>query len=525
MTFYVGWHEYGVVSIAIIFSFFLTWLFFKTMLMHDVSQLQRLKFARMIFLTSLIIFSIAPVIFTMLPVYNKLDFHLQPLIKHASVAVKQMKNSIGVTSSGDLSSLSLISFTTIIIFILIVLTLKYIRNVIVLLRLTKNAFRYKNISRITIVFSESARIPFCWSLMFSSFVIIPVSFVGNRSDLLLAIRHELQHIRQNDTSWLHLLWLLKIVFFWNPFIYLWQRWFVQMQEFACDETLVLEKKISTLSYAQCLIDTAACAYTVSSIPVGSLGLSNNYQSILKRRISMLFQYKNRKSKKIFILSTYAATAFLAASFAFALNQDQLAHKLTEQELNVMTHKLHLAMTVEPEVIVELNNIRSSHKARSMVEASLIQMKLYKSYIAAQLKLNNLPDMLLALPFVESGYKPLDQSKNPMHAAGIWQFIPDTAKKYGLNIHSNNDERLNAKLETKAAIEYLTDLYTKYHDWKLAVIAYEYGDEITDELIDKTGTQDAWALARSSFAPIDLKQFLTRYESVILIINNPKLILG
>jgi hypothetical protein len=124
-------------------------------------------------------------------------------------------------------------------------------------------------------------------------------------------------------------------------------------------------------------------------------------------------------------------------------------------------------------MAEINNIRNSAQARTYMQDALSNMKHYQPIIEPALKNNDMPLDLMALPIVESGYQPLDASKNPMQAAGIWQIIPSTAqKKYGLIIDSQRDDRMDTSLSTKAALNYLNNSHAKFNDWRLAVIAYE-----------------------------------------------------
>jgi soluble lytic murein transglycosylase-like protein len=135
----------------------------------------------------------------------------------------------------------------------------------------------------------------------------------------------------------------------------------------------------------------------------------------------------------------------------------------------------------------------------------------------------MPNELLAVPLVESGYKPLDQSKNPVLAAGIWQIVPTTAKLFGLIINTTRDDRLNTSLSTKAALAYLNATHTQFNNWRLAIIAYEIGEDTTKKLIKKVGSRDAWVLARSTIAPKSLKKFLAMFDAELIIMYNPSLI--
>ena len=71
--------------------------------------------------------------------------------------------------------------------------------------------------------------------------------------------------------------------------------------------------------------------------------------------------------------------------------------------------------------------------------------------------------------MESGNNP--QAKSPKDALGLWQFIPPTAREWGLINNIDNDERSNVIKSTKTAIKYLKYLHNELKDWNLALAAY------------------------------------------------------
>lgn len=525
-------HTYLMLNIAFGLSFiFLTLLLRLPWFANNLSQLQRLQFGRKIFLGTMIILVIAPVVLSQIPIQQNNAFQLQPIIKHASSHLIQKYEGLQPSVTILQYSRETFSFTEIIfgLFIagMILYFIKYCKNIFLLKKYIKDGLCQRKMFNIHIIFSDATAIPFCFSFLKSHFIIMPVRFLENSAELKIALHHEFQHIRQGDTYWLHFMSFLKVICFWNPFLKFWENWFNTAQEFACDEILILNNKASRINYAQCLIDTASLVVSGRHLPQGSLGivgLRKNFHSILNRRIDMLFNYKTIRKKNV-LFCAYAACFLAASSFAYALDANGAFKPLTASALKSLSAKSHSHFSFTPEVVAEINNIRGSERARSYFMASLDRMKKYQPYIESQLKANHIPVDLLALPLIESGFKPLPPSRNQMQAAGIWQFIPSTAKRFGLEINGEQDDRLDSQLSTQAAVAYLNSLYDKYHDWKLSVIAYEYGDEITDNLIKTVHSHDAWSLARSSSAPKDLVKVLSLYEAGRIIINFPELIKG
>ena len=115
----------------------------------------------------------------------------------------------------------------------------------------------------------------------------------------------------------------------------------------------------------------------------------------------------------------------------------------------------------------------TNAARSFTSGSLNRKTAYDSLIYAQLDAAQMPRDLIYLALVESGFKVKAYSR--AKASGMWQFIPETGKRYGLEVDYWVDMRRNPELATKAALKYLNRLHSEFGDWLLAMAAYNCGE--------------------------------------------------
>lgn len=105
---------------------------------------------------------------------------------------------------------------------------------------------------------------------------------------------------------------------------------------------------------------------------------------------------------------------------------------------------------------------------------------YFPVIAPILKDNGMPADLIYLACIESSMNPTAVS--PAKAAGLWQFMPSTAREYGLEVNDYVDERFDPVKSTEAACKYLATAHAKYGNWESAAASYNGGmGRITNEL--------------------------------------------
>ena len=133
----------------------------------------------------------------------------------------------------------------------------------------------------------------------------------------------------------------------------------------------------------------------------------------------------------------------------------------------------------------------------------------------------MPEELIAIPVIESGYRNLPQSSHESWGAGIWMFIKSTARNYGLKVNDQVDERLNPELLTDAAMRLLIANRARFDDWQLSVLAYSAGESHVQKAIDQTGSRDPWKIIQAGIG--DEPDYLPKLMATILIMKNPHML--
>ena len=139
-------------------------------------------------------------------------------------------------------------------------------------------------------------------------------------------------------------------------------------------------------------------------------------------------------------------------------------------------------------------------------------------ILAELKKKGLPPELFYLVMVESEYK-LD-AVSPSGAAGLWQFMPGTARKYGLEVSYWVDERYDPVKSTRAAVQYLSDLYQWFGDWELALAAYNRGEGGIGRDLQFSRSTDFGSLAGRNALPQETHHYVPKFMACVMIGRNP-----
>lgn len=138
----------------------------------------------------------------------------------------------------------------------------------------------------------------------------------------------------------------------------------------------------------------------------------------------------------------------------------------------------LPLQLNDRVLQEIYYMTTS--AKNFMAGSLNRMTAYDSLIYSKLDDKRMPRDLIFLALVESGFKVRAYSR--AKASGMWQFIPETGMRYGLEVSYWVDMRRDVESATGAALSYLHYLYNQFGDWLLAMAAYNCGEGRVSRLI-------------------------------------------
>lgn len=157
--------------------------------------------------------------------------------------------------------------------------------------------------------------------------------------------------------------------------------------------------------------------------------------------------------------------------------------------------------------------------KDKIQRSLHRSTPYKSMIDQVLAERGLPSGLAWLPVIESAFVPTLTSRAGAH--GLWQFMPETAREYGLRVDWWIDERADPVKSTRAAARYLEDLHGMFRDWPLALAAYNAGPGRVRRALQAHGASTFWELADAAALPRETRGYVPTFYATLVLVNDPQ----
>jgi len=144
---------------------------------------------------------------------------------------------------------------------------------------------------------------------------------------------------------------------------------------------------------------------------------------------------------------------------------------------------------------------------------------YLFYIIEEVERRRMPAEIALLPIIESRFDP--DAYSHRHAAGLWQFVPSTARAFGLEQNWWHDERRDVIAATQAALDYLQMLYKMFGNWKLALAAYNWGQGSLKKVINENHGGNKSVNYQEIGLPAETRNYISKLIAIRNIIANPR----
>jgi membrane-bound lytic murein transglycosylase D len=176
----------------------------------------------------------------------------------------------------------------------------------------------------------------------------------------------------------------------------------------------------------------------------------------------------------------------------------------------------------PSVDSWVERFTTSPVLRRTLAIWLDRKPIYDEMISTKLAEREMPQDLIYLAMIESGFNP--KAKSPAAAGGLWQFISETGRRYGLTVNGRVDERNHPDKATDAALSYLSDLYDRFGSWYLAAAAYNTGENrvgriMREETGSERGTDEDYYLIASRL-PKETRDYVPKMIAAARIAKEP-----
>jgi membrane-bound lytic murein transglycosylase D len=186
-------------------------------------------------------------------------------------------------------------------------------------------------------------------------------------------------------------------------------------------------------------------------------------------------------------------------------------ELIADRLGCLQKTIELSYNSKVHAFIDYFTVRD----REYTKMVLRRRDLYFPLFEKKLKEYGLPDELKYLSIIESGLNPRVMSS--ARAVGLWQFMSATGGYFGLRNNWFTDDRMDPEKATDAACRYLSQLYSIFHNWHLALAAYNSGPGTVRWAIRRSGYKKTfWEVY--NFLPRETRSYVPQYIAIIYAMN-------
>jgi membrane-bound lytic murein transglycosylase D len=186
-------------------------------------------------------------------------------------------------------------------------------------------------------------------------------------------------------------------------------------------------------------------------------------------------------------------------------------ELIADRLNCLQQTIPLTYNKKVHGFIEYFTVRDREYTKSMLRRKDLYFPLFEK----KLKEYSLPEELKYLSIIESALNP--RAYSVAHAVGLWQFMSGTGRYLGLDNNWATDDRMDPEKATDAACRYLSQLYSIFHDWHLALAAYNSGPGTVRWAIRRSGYKKTfWDVY--NYLPRETRSYVPQFIAIVYAIN-------
>lgn len=191
--------------------------------------------------------------------------------------------------------------------------------------------------------------------------------------------------------------------------------------------------------------------------------------------------------------------------------DSETSELLTDRLSCIQKTIPLTYNDRIHAFINYFTIKDRDYTRMVLQRKDVYFPIFEKYLAQY----GLPDELKYLSIVESGLNPRAVSR--ARAVGLWQFMPATGRYFGLHHDWYIDDRMDPEKSTEAACKYLSQLYSMFNDWELALAAYNSGPGNVRKAIRRSGYKKTfWEIHQ--YLPRETRSYLPQFVAIMYTLN-------
>ena len=210
------------------------------------------------------------------------------------------------------------------------------------------------------------------------------------------------------------------------------------------------------------------------------------------------------------LDTLRASIFVPLEDLEYIPADE-SPELIADRLSCLQQRVPLTYNDKTHAFINYFVVKDREYTKMVMRRKDLYFPLFEKYFEKY----NLPDELKYLSVIESGLNPKAVSR--ARAVGLWQFMSGTGKYLNLKSDWYLDDRMDPEKSTEAACKYLSQLYSMFHNWELALAAYNSGPGTVRKAIRRSGYKKSfWEVY--PFLPRETRAYVPQYVAIIYAMN-------